>query len=153
MARLINLSFFSGYSLFLVAAHEFGHALGLEHSEDPGALMAPIYTFTKTLSLSNDDVKGIQELYGEWQVLKMIIIWSAATNHLFNVFYYLHNVHNTFSSDFVIVIIEFERLSLSSLFILTLLSVQVRQQTNHCPLTSHQSRQWMYVMKTSYLML
>uniref|UniRef100_A0A671R261 72 kDa type IV collagenase n=1 Tax=Sinocyclocheilus anshuiensis TaxID=1608454 RepID=A0A671R261_9TELE len=54
----------TGYSLFLVAAHEFGHALGLEHSEDTGALMAPIYTFTKTLRLSDDDVKGIQELYG-----------------------------------------------------------------------------------------
>ncbi|XP_009512512.2 interstitial collagenase [Phalacrocorax carbo] len=56
-----------GYNLFIVMAHELGHSLGLSHSNDPGALMYPTYSYTdpNEFRLPQDDIDGIQAIYGK----------------------------------------------------------------------------------------
>jgi hypothetical protein len=56
----------SSYDLMTVAAHEFGHALGLGESSVSTAVMYGTYNGIKE-SLTSDDIAGIQSIYGTRQ--------------------------------------------------------------------------------------
>ncbi|XP_036820544.1 matrilysin [Oncorhynchus mykiss] len=55
-----------GFNLYLVAAHEFGHSLGLRHSQNPESLMYPTYKSSRSSHnlLSKEDIAIINSLYG-----------------------------------------------------------------------------------------
>ena len=55
-----------GINLDWVAVHEFGHSMGLEHSNVRESIMYPWYKgYFPNIELTRDDILGIQALYGE----------------------------------------------------------------------------------------
>ena len=53
-------------SFLRVAVHDIGHSIGLGHSTDKDAMMFPFYEKSQhKFQLSEDDVLGVQALYGK----------------------------------------------------------------------------------------
>jgi hypothetical protein len=69
---MINICFHrfddENINLYLVAVHEIGHALGLDHSYDENSIMYPSYQpMVKSNILPQSDRESIQRLYGRKQ--------------------------------------------------------------------------------------
>ena len=67
--------------LLWTSLHEIGHAIGLEHSEKMNAIMWPWFEgFQPGLTLRQDDISGIQSIYGKVNPL----VYNGGANNIVN---------------------------------------------------------------------
>lgn len=53
-----------GLCFMRVLAHEFGHMIGIGHSEERDAIMYPLYKYNEVTELHDDDIEAVEALYG-----------------------------------------------------------------------------------------
>lgn len=80
------------FDLVTVAAHEFGHSLGLAHSSVAGTLMYPTYGGPHRF-LSADDIAGMQSLYGGYNAVAGSALTSTLLDGNPRVYYLGSNNH------------------------------------------------------------
>ena len=72
-----------GINLDWVAVHEFGHSMGLEHSNVRESIMYPWYKgYFPNIELTYDDIQGIQALYGEYKFRSTSLHFISHLNFL-----------------------------------------------------------------------
>ncbi len=71
----------TGILLLQVAIHEIGHLLGLSHSQDEDAIMFAFYSPDR-VNLAQDDVDGIQALYGVPSTDQNLVLSAGASGNL-----------------------------------------------------------------------
>lgn len=52
-----------GLCFGIVLAHEFGHMIGIGHSEEHDAIMYPLYKYNGVVELHDDDIEAAEALY------------------------------------------------------------------------------------------
>jgi hypothetical protein len=72
----------SGFDVFQVAAHEIGHAIGLEHTAVPLSLMNPFYTEAFS-GPRVDDIAGARFIYGAPVEVPEASTWAAGFGLVF----------------------------------------------------------------------